>query len=294
MIYRTRGEKIFNVVNIILLGCVGLLAVYPFMYTLSISLSTAAQASRQGLHILPNPRELSFSAYSMVLRNPEILIGYANSLFRTIVGTTVSVMATCLVAYPLARRSTPLRRQFTFLILFTMIFSGGLVPMFLLVTRIGLYDTRLSLILPCLLTAFNVIIVKNFFQAIPASFAESAMIDGASEFRILWTIYVPLSTPVIATITLWTAVLHWNHWFDALLYIDSDTRQVLQIFLQRIVIESNTDLIEAGVVSPDILQYTPETIKAATVIVTILPMLILYPFVQRYFVKGIMLGGIKE
>lgn len=137
--------------------------------------------------------------------------------------------------------------------------------------------------------------IKNFFQQIPESLGESARIDGASEARILFRIYIPLSLPVLATVALWTAVLHWNQWFDAMLYISDDSRQVLQTLLQRVVIENSTQMMEMGVVkTADIASFTPETVKAATVIVTILPILLFYPFVQRFFVKGIMLGGIKE
>jgi putative aldouronate transport system permease protein len=149
-------------------------------------------------------------------------------------------------------------------------------------------------VIPTILSAFNIIIIKNFFQSIPESFAEAARVEGASEWTILWKVYVPLSMPVLATVALWTAVIHWNLWFDAMIFISSDGKQVLQTFLQRIVIENSTDLIEKGAANPDITTYTPETIKAATVVVTVLPILCFYPFVQRYFVKGIMLGGIKE
>ena len=289
---RTSGEKVFNVFNILLLSVFALLAVYPFVYTVSISLSTAAEASRAGFHLYPG--ELSLTAYEMVLGNPEILTGYGNTLFRTIVGTLATVLATCLCAYPLSRAYMPHRRTYTFLVLFTMLFNGGIVPTYLLIKNIALIDNRLVYILPSLIAAFNVIIVKNFFQQLPASLAESAKVDGAGEFRILFSLYIPLSKPVLATISLWTAVTHWNMWFDALIYINSDSKQVMQTFLQRIVIESNTELIEKGLVSPDVTQFTPETIKAATVIVTILPILFAYPFVQKYFVKGITLGGVKE
>lgn len=290
---RSRGENIFNVFNIIILGAVGLLAVYPFVYILNLSISTTAAASKAGLHILPDFHEITLASYVMVLKNHDILVGYMNTLFRTVVGTVLTLLAVCVTAYPLARPDLPLRRTTTFLITFTMIFTGGLVPSFLLITKLGLYDSRWALILPMLLTAFNVIVVKNFFQSIPESLAEAAMIDGAGPWKTLFSIYIPLSKPVLATVGLWTAVLHWNHWFDALLYIDSDAKQVLQIFLQRVVVENNTALIEMGVVNPDLLAFTPETIKAATVIVTILPILLVYPFIQRFFVKGIMLGSVK-
>jgi putative aldouronate transport system permease protein len=289
---RTTGEKIFNVINLLLLGLLGLTAVYPFIYTLSMSLSTQTEAMRDGLHLYP--REVSLTSYVMVLGNSEILTGYANTVFRTVVGTIATLFMTCLAAYPLSKKDLPGRSMVTFIILFTMVFSGGLVPTFLLIKNIGLYNSRLVYILPYLLSAFNIIIVKNFFQSIPASLADSARIDGANEFRILRQIYIPLSKPVLATVGLWTAVIHWNMWFDALIYIDDKSKQVMQIYLQRIVIESDTNLAAKGVVNPDFLSFTPETIKSATVVVTILPILLVYPFIQKYFVKGIMLGSVKE
>ncbi len=292
MIQRTRGERIFNVFNVTVLGVVALMALYPFVYTISMSLSSAAEAMRSGLHLYP--RDISMTSFEIVLANPDIVSGFVNSVLRTVAGTALTLFFTCLTAYPLARRELPHRGPLLFLILFTMIFSGGIVPNYLLIKNIGLIDSLWALILPHLLTAFNVIVMKNFFQSIPESLAESAKIDGASEINILARIYVPLSKPVLATIGLWTAVSHWNQWFDAMLYITNDENQVLQTFLQRIVIESSVEMIEQGLVDPNVTQFTPETIKAATVVVTVLPMLLIYPFVQKYFVKGIMLGGVKE
>jgi putative aldouronate transport system permease protein len=289
---QTLGEKIFNVFNIIILGIVGLVAIYPFIYTLSISLSTQAEAARAGLHLYP--REVSFTSYQMVLGNPEILTGYANTLFRTILGTAATLFVTCLTAFPLARKTLPFRSPIMVFILFTMIFSGGMVPMFILIKSLGLYDNRLVYILPGLVSAFNVIIVKNFFQSIPESLYESAMLDGASPWQILRMIYIPLSKPVLATVGLWTAVFHWNSWFDAMLYIESGSKQVMMNLLQRIVLQNNIDLVQKGLANPDVTQFTPETIKAATVVITIIPIVLLYPFVQKYFIKGILIGSVKE
>jgi putative aldouronate transport system permease protein len=286
------GEKVFNVINLLLLGVLTLLALYPFVYTVSMSLSTAAEAERAGLHLFP--RQVSLTAYQMVFRNPEIVTGYFNTIFRTVVGTVLTLLMTCLCAYPLSKKYLPHRRVFTMGLLFTMLFSGGIVPIYMLIKGLGLTNNRLVYVLPMMVTAFNVIIVKNFFQSIPESLAESASIDGAGDFYTLFRIYVPLSKPVLATVTLWTAVMHWNMWFDAMIYITDDKLQVMQMFLRRIVIESSTEMIEKGLVNPDITQFTPETVKAATVVITILPMLALYPFVQKYFVKGIMIGGVKE
>lgn len=318
---RSSGEKVFNVVNIALLGLLAVLTVYPFVYTASLSLSNAQEAARDGLHFVPgNPallgqavadlmharfhaaaagfaaygRGLSLEAYRMVFSNREILIGYGNTLFRTIVGTLLTLLATALAAYPLSRKNMPFRRRMTFLVMFTMLFSGGLVPGYLLIRSLGLINSIWVYVLPTLVSAFNILILKNFFQSIPDSLAESAMMDGANDFSILFRIYLPLSKPALATIALWTAVGHWNSWFDGLLYMTDNSKQVLQVFLRRIVIENSTEMVEKGILNPSLLSFTPETIKAATVVVTILPILFIYPFAQKYFVKGTMLGSVKE
>jgi len=287
----SRGELAFNVVNVLVLGVLAFSTLYPFVYVLSMSLSTQAEALRAGFHLVPH--EVTLTAYRMVFSNPDILTGYLNTLFRTIVGTVLTVTLSCMCAYPLARKDMPHRSMFTFLVVFTMLFHGGLVPTYLLIKNVGLLNNRWVYILPMCVQAFNVIIIKNFFQDIPESLAESAAIDGAGEWRTLFQIYMPLSKPVLATVSLWSAVAHWNSWFDGLIYITDDRKQVLQIFLRRIVVESNTLLLEKGIVNPDMTQFTPETLKAATIIVTIVPILLLYPFLQKYFVKGIMLGGVK-
>lgn len=288
---RSNGEIAFGVVNAVLLTVFAGMALYPFVYVVSISLSTAAEAAREGLHLYP--REVTWTAYKMVLGNPEIMVGYLNTIYRTVLGTILTLLMTCMCAYPLSRKYMPHRRFYTFMVIFTMLFNGGIVPVYLVVKSLGLIDNRLVYVLPMMLTGFNIIVVKNFFQQVPESLAEAARIDGANEFGILFRIYIPLSKPVLATVGLWTAILHWNMWLDAMIYITSNSKQVMQTFLQRIVIESSVELIEKGIVNPDVTQFTPETIKAATIVITILPMLILYPFVQKYFVKGITLGGVK-
>jgi putative aldouronate transport system permease protein len=289
---QTAGEKIFGVFNILVLGAIALLCVYPFIYTLSISLSTAGEAGREGLHLYP--REVSLLSYKTVLSNSNIITGYVNTLVRTLLGTVLTVLACSIAAYPLSRRELPHRALLTFLIVFTMLFGGGMVPGYLLIKNLGFINTIWALVLPGMLGAFNILIIKSFFQSLPEELVESARMDGAGEWRILFQIYIPLSKPVLATVALWSAVGHWNAWFDALLYITDDRKQVLQAFLQRIVIESGTKMMELGITDTAILKFTPETIKAATIIVTILPIICVYPFVQKYFVKGIMLGGVKE
>jgi len=254
----TTGEKIFAGVNLLVLALAGLVTLYPFLYTASVSLSTAAEANRTSLHLYP--REVSLAAYRMVLGNPDIIMAYGNTLLRTVLGTLLTLLVTCIAAYPLSRKELPHRSMIIFLILFAMIFDGGIVPRYLLIRNLGLMNSVWALVLPTMLTAFNIIVVKNFFQQIPESLGESARVEGASEATILFRIYIPLSLPVLATVGLWTAVMHWNQWFDAMLFISDNSRQVLQTLLQRVVIENSTQMMEIGAANAsDITQFTPET-----------------------------------
>jgi len=289
---RSRAERAFDWLNVTVLTVVGLLALYPFVYVVLLSFSTAADVARGGLLVLP--RNCSLSSYDMVFHDPWFLLGFGNSLVRTVLGVAATLLMTSLAAYPLSRPNLPWRRQIVFYILFTMLFSGGLVPKYLLLKNLGLIDNRLVLVLPLMLTAFNIIILKNFFQQIPPSYEEAAKIDGASDFAILFRIFLPLSKPALATIALWTAVIHWNAWFDAMIFITSNEKQVVQIFLQRIVIENSVKDMQFGTPNFNEQLYTPDALKAAVTVITVLPILAVYPFVQRYFVKGIQLGGVKE
>jgi len=286
----SKTETAFNVTNIFILGAIALLALYPFVYVLSISLSTPAEAQRTGLHLYP--REVSLAAYLQVLRNKNLQMAFLNSVIRTVAGTLLTVLMTCLVAYPLARKDLPHRSMFIFIFLFTMLFGGGMVPTYLLVRGLGLIDTLWALILPLVVQVFSIIIVKNFFQALPQALGESARVDGAGEWTILFRLYIPLSKPVLATVALWSAVAHWNSWFDAMIYINSPRKQVLQTLLQRIVSETSVQMRNMGL--DKVTEVTPETIKAATVIIIIVPIILVYPFLQKHFTKGIILGAVKE
>lgn len=289
---RSRGERAFDGLNLAVLTVVALLALYPFVYIVLLSFATAADVARGGLLVIP--RDFSAGSYDMIFHDPWFLRGFGNSVLRTATGVAATLLMTALAAYPLSRPSLPWRRQLVFYVLFTMLFSGGLVPKYLLMKNLGLIDNRLVLVLPLMLTAFNVIILKNFFQQIPASYEEAARMDGASDLTILFRIFLPLSKPALATIALWTAVSHWNAWFDAMIFITSNEKQVAQIFLQRIVIENSVKDMQFGTPNFNEQHYTPDALKAAVTVVTILPILAVYPYVQRYFVKGITLGGIKE
>lgn len=287
----TRGEKIFSFFNYIILILFGLTALYPLVYTLAMSFSTAAEASRAGLHLYP--REVSVLAYKMVLKNAELWRAYLVTVGRTIVGTIAAVLVSSMYGYAISRPNLKGKKFFTIFLMFTMLFNGGTIPTYLVIKNIGLLDSFWVYILPNLIGAYNVIILKNYFQGLPSSLLEAVKIDGGNDFTAFFRVVLPISKPVLATVALWVAVFHWNHWMDGLLYINDDTKQIVQIFLQRIIQASNTESMTSNAINPDLTEFTTDTIKSATIIVTVLPILCVYPFIQKYFVKGITLGAVK-
>lgn len=289
MIKASVGERIFDALNILLLLLLGICTLYPFMYVLTISLSTPADAARISLHFFPTAP--TFEAYAKIFEHPMLWQAYLNTIVRTVIGVALVIVVLSMVAYPLSRKTFPHRKLITFLFVFSMLFSGGMIPTYLLIKQLHMIDTIWSLVLPGVVSAFNVIILRNFFETIPMEVIESARIDGAREMTIFLRIMLPLSVPVLAVISLWSAVGHWNAWFDALIYINDPTKQVLQLFLRRTVLENVSLTPGDNLLDPS--QYTPETLKAATIMIVSLPILFVYPFVQRFFVKGIMLGSVK-
>ena len=215
----------------------------------------------------------------------------SNSVFRTVIGTFLMVAVMSAAAYPLSKKGLPHRKFFTLLIVITMFFSGGLLPSYLLVQNIGLLDSRWALILPCLINTFWLIIIRNFFIALPDEIEESARIDGANDIHIFVRIVLPVSMPIIATMILFSAVYHWNAWFDALLYMQNPMLLVLQIYLRRLIVSQDDSMILQALMST-----TPppeQSVKAAVLVFTTMPILIVYPFLQKHFTKGILMGSVK-
>ncbi|MBR4427956.1 MAG: carbohydrate ABC transporter permease [Clostridia bacterium] len=282
-----------DVIIYTLLALLSLTIVFAFLHLLSISLSSNAVATKGGLLFVP--REVTFDNYSRVFKNRYIWIGYKNTLFRTIVGTSVQLMFTALGAYVLSKKYFPHRTFWTLLIVFTMFFSGGLIPTFLLVKNLGLTNTYASMILPGLISAYNLTIMRNFFQSLPEEIEESCMIDGAGRMRIFWQFILPLSTPILATVALWLAVGHWNAWFDVLIYISDSDKRTLQVVLRNIIITGTKEL-DLGTASSSVNdepQISSAGLKAASIYVATIPILCVYPFLQKHFVKGIMVGSLK-
>lgn len=290
MIRQKLPSRIFNFINglLITLFCISVL--FPFASLLLTSFSTAASASLGGFDF--DFGKMSFSNYSIMLRSQYIWSGYLNTIFRTVVGTVLSVLLTSIGSYCLSKPFFPHRTFWMGFVVFTMFFSGGLIPTYLVMCEIGMKNSIWSMILPCLISTYNLVIMRNFFQQIPAAIEESGRIDGAGNLRILFSLIYPISTPVLATIALWVAVSHWNAWFDCLVYIRDADKFVLQVVLRRIVLQGSTQMIEMGV-TPDDVMSNPDGLKAAAIFVATLPILCVYPFAQKYFVKGIIVGSLK-
>lgn len=290
---RLTPDKIFDISNIVFLVVFSVLMIYPFWETIVVSLLPGIKAASWGIKLWPE--DATLAAYRQAFSSRLIAYGYINTIFRTVIGTVLSVFVSFCTAYPLAKKKLPLRNYFTIFFLIPMFFSGGLIPRYLLIRDLGMLDTRASLIIPILLGTYNLLIMRNFIMTIPESLEESAMIDGATFFQVLIKIIIPLSVPIMATIALWVAVQHWNSWFDAMIFIRDETKTVLQLVLQRMIVDQDDTLMlgESNDTVTGAESVVPESVKAATVLISIGPILLFYPFIQKYFVKGIMIGGLK-
>lgn len=285
------GEKIFTVFNYTFFTLLCLLMVYPFWHVLMQSLSSAEMALKGGVFLYP--KDLTWDTYISVFKNPGIGSGFFTTILITVVGSVVGTLLTAMMAYPLSKRRLRGGSVLMFLVLFTMIFGAGMIPNYLLIRNLGLYDTRWALILPLLVSAYNCILMKNFFLSIPESLEESAKIDGANDIRIFFSIILPLSKATIATILLFNAVMYWNDYFSSVIYLQSQDKWALQQQLRFMLTNTQQAMQQAGV-NVRVQQSTNDvTIKAGSIIVSTVPILIVYPFVQKYFVKGVMIGGVK-
>jgi putative aldouronate transport system permease protein len=289
MRYRTTAGTIFDTINYLFMLVLVVVFFYPFWDTLVLSFSTPEQATSLGLRVFPSP--ISVEAYVRVFNSGLIFVGYANTIYRTVVGTILTLFVTYLGSYALAKRDLPFRSPITLLILFTMFFDGGLIATYLNIKSLGLLGSRWALILPLATSSWNLIIARNFMMTLPQELEDAAMVDGASILTIIFRLMLPLSAPILAVLALWTAVAHWNAWFDALLYVSGRNKMVLQLMLRKILIEESEEMLRNLTLSTT--ASTPETVKGATIMVSILPIIMFYPFLQKYFVKGILVGSLK-
>ncbi len=284
------GDRTIQALIYIMVGFIGLATLLPFLYVIAGSFATERELTEKAFFILPT--EISTNAYQYITRTGEIFRGLRNSLLLTLVGTFTNMFFTTTFAYPLSRKDFKGRNLILNLVIVTMLFSGGMIPTFLLVKQLNLYNSYWSLILIGAISPFNMIIVKNFFQEIPRELEEAARIDGATDLGIFGKIVLPLSKPVLASISLFYAVGHWNDYFGAMIYLQDPKKETVQIVLRRIVLLAGgiqTDLIDFDVMGapPD------KAVKMAATVVATIPILMIYPFVQKYFTKGVMVGAVK-
>lgn len=285
----TKGEKCFYICNNIFLVLLTLCIIYPVIYVLSASFSSSNAVVTGQVVLLP--KEVSLSAYRYVLSDRWIWISYANSFFYTIVGTAVALAVTVCGAYPLSKEKLPGKGVITRLVVFSMWFSAGMIPMYLNFRDLGLLNTRASIIIGFACDTFNFILLRNFFQAVPKSLEEAAVVDGANQFQILCKIYIPLSLSALATVGLFYAVAKWNGYLWSMILIQSDELLPLQVVVKKMIVDLQATLNDQTDGAANKL--SDETVIYACIVISALPMMVLYPFIQRFFVKGVMVGAVK-
>ena len=285
--FNTPAGRVFDVFNVVLLVAIAIVALVPFVYVLAGSFATEAELATRSFFLWPET--FSLDAYEAIFTSPAFVRALITTIAVTAVGTLVQLMLTATMAYPLSKANLPGGRLILSLIVFTMVFGGGMIPTFLVVKDLGLLNNYWALILPMAINPFSLIIIKNFFQQLPAELEESAKIDGANELQTLWSIVLPLSKPVLATFALFYAVGIWNDFMSPLLYLNDNSMWTLQMFLRQVTVA--TDL---SVVEQDPTQLPPaQGIKFAVIVVATIPILLFYPFLQKHFAKGMLIGSVK-
>lgn len=287
-------DKIVYFINYIMLTFLLVIVLYPLIYIISCSFSSGDALMSGKVKLFPvNP---TLQSYRAVFKYQSIWTGYQKSIIYAVVGTIISMVLTLFAAYPLSRDDFRGKKIFTVIILFTMMFSGGLIPTYLLVKNLKLLDSIWAVVLPGAVNAYNIIVARTFFaNTIPKELQEAAEMDGCSDFRFFTKIVIPLSTPIIAVLSLWVVVGLWNSYFGPMIYLNSQEKYPLQLVLRRILLLSQVNLNQSNI-DPETIrknQYLSEMLKYGTIIISTLPLMIIYPFVQKYFVKGVMIGSVK-
>ncbi len=289
----SRGERIFKGFNVAFLTLITIVMVFPVLYVLKKSLDVGAQGE---IELSLIPRQFSLIYYKSVFLKSSVYKSFLNSIYITFVGTAISIVMEALAACALSRRELPGARLLTYMLIGPMIFSGGLVPSYLVVKYLGLMDSLWAIIIPACVSGWNILLIRNYYWTIPESLRESARIDGAGEFTVLFRIIIPLSMPVMAAITLFTAVGYWNTFFSAILYINTPSKYPFQIILRELItVQQNieTEMMHMGLSSDNLKNASSENLGAAMIVVSMVPILFIYPYLQKYFVKGILVGSVK-
>lgn len=289
---QSKGDTVFDIFNVLIMLFICFITIYPIWYTVVNSLNDGADAMMGGIYWWP--RKFSIQNYTAVFQNPDIFNAFIVTIARTVITTAAHVFFTAMVAYALSKKQLMGRNLYLVMGTITMFFSGGLIPYFLLIKNIGLYDNFLVYVIPGMFNFFNLIIFQSFFRELPAGLEESASIDGANDFTIFVKIVLPLSAPVLATIALFVGVYNWNDYFMGVIYINNENLLPIQTFLYKVISQTTSNqMIQSMPASVNTSALTSQSLKLATMVVTTLPIVCVYPFLQKYFVKGMLLGSIK-
>ena len=289
---QSASDKLLDIVVWIIAALSVIVTAYPFLYVVSVAFSDGAAVARGEVYLFPVG--FSLDTFRMVMNYDQLWVAYGNSIFYTIVGTVCNVIFTCLAAYPLSRRHFFLRRKLNFFVAFTMYFSGGLIPTYMVVTGLGLYNNRLAMILPVLLSTYNMMICRSAMEAVPEDLFECASLEGANDFYMLTHIAIPLIKPTLAVLTLYYAVARYNDFFNAMLYLGKSELQPLQMFLRRILILSSAEILQqAGTAGAAAAAQNTLKIRYVCIVLAAVPIFCITPFVQKYLVSGTMLGAVK-
>ncbi|WP_010492943.1 carbohydrate ABC transporter permease [Paenibacillus elgii] len=289
---RLRRISVFDAVNMLLLLVLCLAVVIPFWYMLTVSLSPVSESLGGRFYLIPE--QLNFEAYRYLFSTDRFVRSIGNTVYITVVGTAVDLLVSITLAYALSKKTLPGRKLMLLMMLFTMVFSGGLIPKYLLIKSIGLLDSYWALILPGATNAFTVLVMKTFFQSLPESLDEAARMDGAGEPRILLSVVIPLSMPIIATFSLFFMVGHWNEFFGAIIYLSDNAKWPIQVLLRLMVIAGEANIASENNLDFELASKVGDNVKMAAIIVAMIPIVVVYPFLQKHFAKGAMLGSIKE
>jgi len=291
VVHKSKGDKAADGVIYALLTLFALLALFPLYYVFIVSVTPYIEVTRHGGFVIW-PDHFTFQAYKEIFSSPRIPNALKVTVFITVVGTLLNMVVTTLLAYPLSKKFVPGRNFILMALVFTMLFSGGIIPLYMMVRSLGLYDTVWALVVPGMVSTFNLLIVKTYFENLPEEVEEAAKVDGSGDISTLFRIVLPLSAPIMATIGLFYGVTHWNEYFKGIFYITDKSLMPMQVVL-RSMIQSPNVSTELSLNSLVLDALPPETIKMAVVVVATLPLLIIYPFLQKYFVKGALLGSVK-
>ncbi len=291
-VYRTTGSIIFDALNYLIVGLVALTTVLPIIYIIFNSFATEFELETRPMFIIP--QIWSVDAYKYIFASNKIIRSFGNSIFITVCGTAINLFCTVTLAYPLSKKFIRGRNFFLNMVIFSMFFSGGMIPGYIVVSSwLGMRGTYWAILLPGAISAYNMMIVKNFFQGIPAELEESASLDGCNDLMTLVRIVLPLSAPVLATFGLFYAVGHWNSYFSAMIYLTDDKMYPLQLILRNIIVTAEAAAGDMSLMDPNFVEPPKQSIKMAVIVVATVPIMCVYPFLQKYFVKGVMVGALK-